>query len=123
MAAGAGDRDGAAPRLRAAHPIAVALSARPLATEIEMLARRIGISLTEQAGITGRTGGGESPLTPRELEVLRLVALGRSNREVAAELFISAKTVSVHVSNVLGKLGVSTRGEAVAAARRLALIG
>ncbi|MFB9674718.1 helix-turn-helix transcriptional regulator [Streptosporangium vulgare] len=123
MAAGAGDRDGAASRLRAAHPIAGALSARPLATEIEALARRVGISLTEQAGVVGQTGGGESPLTPRELEVLRLVALGRSNREVAAELFISAKTVSVHVSNILGKLGVSTRGEAVATAHRLALIG
>ncbi|GAA0826374.1 AAA family ATPase [Streptosporangium amethystogenes subsp. fukuiense] len=116
-AAGAGDRDGAADRLRAAHPIAVAISARPLAGEISSLARRVGISLTD------RTGSEEQLLTPRELEVLRLVAQGRSNREVAAELFISAKTVSVHVSNILGKLGVSSRGEATAAAHRLALIG
>lgn len=62
-------------------------------------------------------------LTPREQEVLRLVAQGRSNRDIATELFISAKTASVHVSNILGKLGVSTRGEAAAAAHRLALIG
>ncbi|WSG19559.1 LuxR C-terminal-related transcriptional regulator [Nonomuraea sp. NBC_01738] len=61
-------------------------------------------------------------LTPRELEVLRLVAQGRSNRDIAAELFISAKTVSVHVSNILAKLGVASRGEAAAAAYRLALL-
>jgi DNA-binding NarL/FixJ family response regulator len=57
-------------------------------------------------------------LTAREFEVLRLVAAGRSNREIAAELFISAKTASVHVSNILGKLGVTSRGEAAAAAHR-----
>ncbi|GAB3883967.1 hypothetical protein GCM10027612_16960 [Microbispora bryophytorum subsp. camponoti] len=54
--------------------------------------------------------------------MLRLVATGRSNRDIAAELFISAKTVSVHVSNILPKLGVSTRGEAAAAAHRLSLL-
>ena len=57
-------------------------------------------------------------LTGRELEVLRLVAAGRGNREIAAELFISPKTASVHVSNILGKLGVSSRGEAAATAQR-----
>jgi DNA-binding NarL/FixJ family response regulator len=61
-------------------------------------------------------------LTPRELEVLRLVTQGRTNRDIAAELFISAKTVSVHVSNILAKLGVTTRGEAAAAAHRLSLL-
>ncbi|MEV1171763.1 response regulator transcription factor, partial [Nonomuraea sp. NPDC049784] len=61
-------------------------------------------------------------LTPRELEVLRLVTEGRTNRDIAAELFISAKTVSVHVSNILAKLGVTTRGEAAAAAHRLSLL-
>ncbi|AWS40257.1 LuxR family transcriptional regulator [Streptosporangium sp. 'caverna'] len=116
-AAGAGDRDCAAVRLRTAHPIALALSAQPLVTEIESLARRIGVSLTEEAPVA------ETLLTPREQEVLRLVAQGGSNRDIAAELFISAKTVSVHVSNILSKLGVSTRGEAAAAAHRLALIG
>jgi DNA-binding NarL/FixJ family response regulator len=53
--------------------------------------------------------------------VLRLVAAGRSNRDIAAELFISAKTASVHVSNILGKLGVSGRGEAAARAHQLRL--
>jgi DNA-binding CsgD family transcriptional regulator len=60
-------------------------------------------------------------LTVRELDVLRLVAAGRSNREIADELFISVKTASVHVSNILRKLGVSGRGEAAAAAHRLRL--
>ncbi|MGV9772250.1 AAA family ATPase [Streptosporangium sp. NPDC003464] len=117
-AAATGDREGAAVRLRAAHPIALALSARPLAAEIESLARRVGVALTPEA-----VPDPDPLLTPREQEVLRLVAQGRSNRDIAAELFISAKTVSVHVSNILGKLGVSTRGEAAAAAHRLALIG
>jgi DNA-binding NarL/FixJ family response regulator len=60
-------------------------------------------------------------LTPREVEVLRLVAEGRSNRQVAEALFISAKTASVHVSNILAKLGVSTRVEAAAIAHRSGL--
>jgi DNA-binding NarL/FixJ family response regulator len=60
-------------------------------------------------------------LTSRELEVLRLVTAGRSNQQIAAELFISPKTASVHVSNILGKLGVSNRVEAASAAHRLHL--
>jgi len=58
-------------------------------------------------------------LTDREREVLRLVAAGRSNPQIAAELFISPKTASVHVSNIIGKLNVSSRGEAAALAHRL----
>ena len=60
-------------------------------------------------------------LTPRELEVLRLVADGCTNRQIAEHLFISTKTASVHVSNILTKLQVTNRGEAAAAARRLGL--
>lgn len=60
-------------------------------------------------------------LTAREFEVLRLVADGRSNPEIAARLFIPAKTASVHVSNILAKMGVASRGEAAAAAYRLHL--
>jgi DNA-binding NarL/FixJ family response regulator len=53
--------------------------------------------------------------------VLRLIADGRSNPEIAARLFISAKTASVHVSNILAKIGVASRGEAAAAAHQLRL--
>ncbi|MDR3082936.1 MAG: response regulator transcription factor, partial [Streptomyces sp.] len=60
-------------------------------------------------------------LTSRERDVLRLVAAGRSNRQIAEELFISPKTASVHVSNILAKMGVSGRGEAAALAHRLQL--
>ena len=78
--------------------------------------------------LPGQRGNGEprgaAPfgLTERELEVLRLVAAGRGNRDIAAELFISPKTASVHVSNILGKLGVSSRGEAAATAYRQHLL-
>jgi len=61
-------------------------------------------------------------LTPRETEILALVAEGRSNGEIARQLFISAKTVSVHVSNILGKLDASGRTEAAAIARRRGLL-
>ena len=64
----------------------------------------------------------DDALTPREHEVLTLVAEGRSNREIGGQLFISAKTVSVHVSNILAKLGAAGRTEAVAIARRRGLL-
>ncbi|MFI7706669.1 ATP-binding protein [Nonomuraea sp. NPDC049480] len=114
-AARSGDREGAATRLKAALPLAQELRATPLIEEIETLSRRVGGG-AQQAQETSEL------LTPREVEVLRLVTLGRTNRDIATELFISAKTVSVHVSNILAKLGVTTRGEAAAAAHRLSLI-
>ncbi|WP_275408893.1 helix-turn-helix transcriptional regulator [Sphaerimonospora thailandensis] len=124
--AGAGDREGAADRLREAHPVAMSLRATPLVTRIETLARRVGTPLDDdpvrQAAASAQPVA-SATLTRRELEVLRLVAAGRGNRDIAAELFISAKTVSVHVSNILPKLGVSTRAEAAAAAHRLSLLG
>ena len=94
-----------------------------------MLARRARITLG-QAGEAADTRAAAAQssesarlgLTARELEVLRLVAAGLSNREIASELFISAKTASVHVSNILGKLGAATRGEAAATAHRLRLL-
>ena len=68
-------------------------------------------------------GADEHRLTPREREVLALLADGRTNRQIADALFISAKTASVHVSNILAKLGVANRGEAAALAHRLHLTG
>ena len=69
-----------------------------------------------------RTESAPDALTPRETEILALVAEGRSNGEIGKQLFISAKTVSVHVSNILGKLDAAGRTEAAAIARRRGLI-
>jgi DNA-binding NarL/FixJ family response regulator len=66
--------------------------------------------------------GDPARLTAREKEILTLVADGRSNGEIGKQLFISTKTVSVHVSNILGKLGAAGRTEAAAIARRDHLI-
>jgi DNA-binding CsgD family transcriptional regulator len=77
--------------------------------------------LVRDLGVAGVAEPERLGLTTRELEVLRLVAAGRSNREIASELFIAVKTASVHVSNILGKLGVTSRGEAAATAHRLRL--
>ncbi|MFF0522509.1 AAA family ATPase [Actinomadura nitritigenes] len=111
----AGDRDRAGSALRRAAELAGGLRAGPLRERAADLARRAGAPLG---------GDRRSPrlgLTPRETEVLRLVAAGRSNRDIAEALFISVKTASVHVSHILGKLGVAGRGEAAAAAHRLRL--
>jgi DNA-binding NarL/FixJ family response regulator len=66
---------------------------------------------------------GELGLTARELEVLQLVATGRTNRQIASDLHISPKTAGVHVSNILAKLGVERRAQAAAVAERLGLLG
>jgi DNA-binding CsgD family transcriptional regulator len=133
---GAGEREGAALRLRRAATLAEALRATPLNAGIARLSRRArpgddrgagssGAGGADAsggaAGVAGAGAGSRFGLTARELEVLQLVAAGRSNREIAAELFISAKTASVHVSNILAKLGVASRGEAAATAHRLGL--
>ncbi|MEV5575917.1 AAA family ATPase [Spirillospora sp. NPDC052269] len=107
----AGARGPAADRLRRADEIAARLGAAPLRRQISERARRAGLS-----------GSAKGPLTARESEVLRLLARGRSNKEIAAELFISPKTASVHVSNLMAKLDVSSRGEAVATARDRGLL-
>jgi DNA-binding NarL/FixJ family response regulator len=69
------------------------------------------------------TDGDRAGLTSREREVLALVADGYTNRRIAETLFISESTAGVHVSNILGKLGVATRTEAAAVATRLGLVG
>jgi len=121
----AGHREEAEAQLRAAHQVAARLGAEPLRAELAALARRGRLDLGAGAG-DAHPGGDPAArviggLTPRELEVLRLVAAGRSNQQIADTLFISRKTASVHVSNILGKLGVHTRVEAAATAHRLGL--
>ena len=130
----AGERDGAAVAVRRAHAIADGLGAVPIAAEAAALARRSRLPLGADGGqVTGdasaRPGTGQQRepadelarfgLTDREREVLMLVAAGHSNPEIARELFISAKTASVHVSNILAKLGVGGRVEAAAIVHRL----
>jgi DNA-binding CsgD family transcriptional regulator len=117
------DRAAATELIRRAVDLADALGAVPLRAAIDRLVRRARLPVASaDAGadpieqVRRRLG-----LTSRELEVLRLVATGRNNHDIAAELFISAKTVSVHVSRILAKLGLANRTEAAATAHRLGL--
>jgi DNA-binding CsgD family transcriptional regulator/tetratricopeptide (TPR) repeat protein len=122
-ASAAGNREGAAARLGRAADLAGRVGARPLLEQIGSLARRARVDVPALPGQRVQPGGAAPfGLTERELEVLRLVAAGRGNRDIAAELFISPKTASVHVSNILGTLGVSSRGEAAATAYRQHLL-
>jgi DNA-binding CsgD family transcriptional regulator/tetratricopeptide (TPR) repeat protein len=111
---GGGDREEATVAAQAAHETAVRLGAAPLQAALELLARRgrldLGIGLLPERGLVG--------LTPREVEVLRLLVEGRSNRQIAEQLFISGKTVSVHVTRILAKLGVHSRRDAAVLARQ-----
>ena len=135
--AGRGDTAAAAEPLRAGHAIATAIGASLLVAAMEGFGRRLRVDLTSPA--TGRgadaaaTPGAPvapvAPVTPtdpfgltgREREVLMLVAEGYTNRRIAEALFISESTAGVHVSHILGKLGVETRTEAAAVAVRLGL--
>jgi DNA-binding CsgD family transcriptional regulator len=110
LLAATGDHDAASSQLEAAADTARALGARPL------------LALTGGAG-RASVDHTRQTLTSREAEVLALVAEGRSNGEIGRQLFISTKTVSVHVSNILGKLGAAGRTEAAAIARREGLLG
>jgi DNA-binding CsgD family transcriptional regulator/tetratricopeptide (TPR) repeat protein len=120
VAAGASAADAAVPA-RAAHATARRLGARPLQHEIERLAQRARLDLAPptQPADQGPGLGELLGLTPREAEVLGLVARGYTNRQIAAALVISVKTASVHVSHILDKLDARNRVEAAAIAHRL----
>jgi DNA-binding CsgD family transcriptional regulator len=116
----AGRRDEAAAVWRAARDTATRLRAAPLGAALDDLARRARLDPGNGNG-HGHGPSGASPLaalTDREREVLSLIARGKSNRDIGTELFISPKTASVHVSNILGKLGAASRTEAAAIAYR-----
>ena len=109
----------------AAHRVE-AIGAGLLGDRIEILRQRAGIRVTPKVEAATGPAGGYQPdplgsLTARELDVLRLVAAGRTNGEIGSALFISTKTASVHVSNILAKLAVTGRGEASALAHRAGL--
>jgi DNA-binding NarL/FixJ family response regulator len=110
-------RDEAAAPAKIAYETAVRLGAAPLRTAVEALVRRGRIDAGLPIPLTP-----DLLLTPRERDVLALLARGRTNRQIGRELFISEKTASVHVSNIIGKLGASGRTEAVAIAHRRGLI-
>jgi DNA-binding CsgD family transcriptional regulator len=113
----AGTRAQARQPLRDAHGVARRLRAASLERDLVHLARRARIDLD----VPPATPAQQLGLTARETEVLCLVADGRTNPEIAQQLYISRKTASVHVSNILRKLEVSNRGEAAAIAHRAGL--
>ena len=111
--AAAGEREPALERLTSAYRTARKLGARPLAAEAAAEVARLGGSVTRAVG---------SGLTRRELEVVRLIAVGRTNRDVAQELFLSPRTVDMHVRHILQKLDCHSRVEAAHRAHELGLL-
>jgi DNA-binding CsgD family transcriptional regulator len=112
------DREAASAEARAAHEVAVRLGAEPLRRAVEALARRGRLELPGGP----RPADPDTVLTPREAEVLALLAKGRTNRQIGSTLYISEKTASVHVSNILAKFGAASRAEAVAIAASRGLL-
>ena len=129
----AGNRDEAARLAGASLAVAERLGSRWLAEEVTAFAHRARLPVGPGAdgADSGAADGGDGRaaeqedepfgLTPRERQVLALIAEGATNRQIGAALFIAEKTASVHVSRILGKLGVSSRTQAAAVAHRLHL--
>jgi DNA-binding CsgD family transcriptional regulator len=122
---GRGSRAEATSVLRSAYRTTQRLGAAPLRRELEALARRARIDLAKPQPV-GEVAPARPAepfgLTAREREVLALLAEGRTNPQIAQALFISVKTASTHVSNILAKLGVTSRVEAAAIAHRGGLV-
>ena len=119
--AAAGERETAIERLTDAYRTARKLGARPLAARAGAELAQLG----ERVDQRHRRGAGEldhSGLSRRELEVVRLVAVGRTNREIALALFLSPRTVDMHVRNILTKLGCRSRTDATRRAGELGLL-
>jgi DNA-binding CsgD family transcriptional regulator/tetratricopeptide (TPR) repeat protein len=118
-----GDRQEPTLLVREAYAVAAELRARPLIEALQRLALRARIDLDDGARPARPLNPliSQFELTPRELEVLALLADGMTNREIATELFISDKTASVHVSRILGKLAVANRTAAAALAHQLGI--
>ena len=119
-AAAHGETARAAEALREAHQLGASLPSEPLLTDIEAVSRRTRLSVEAPvARVLESSAIDQLGLTAREAEVLSLVAAGQTNRQIGEALFVSEKTASVHVSNILRKLGVSSRVDAAAVAQRL----
>jgi DNA-binding CsgD family transcriptional regulator len=122
----AGLRDLAADALRDGLGIAKRLGAQPLIDDFTGLARRARITLDDEpvaaTDSEPHTLGDQFGLTDRERQVLALIADGRTNKEIAAALYISPKTAGIHVSHILDKLGVKGRVEAATLAVQHGLV-
>jgi DNA-binding NarL/FixJ family response regulator len=117
--AAAGERELAVERQAEAYRLARQLAARPLAGRAANAIEELGESVEQRLG---HAAADATSLTRRETEVLRLVAAGRTNREIAAELFLSPRTVDMHVRNILAKLDCRSRVEASVKAGELGLL-
>ncbi len=117
------NRVGAAEPLALARGVAARLGASPLLRAIDDVARSARLSVVASESPADRPAPTPFGLTPRERDVLALLVDGLSNRQIARRLFIAEKTAGVHVSNILGKMGVTSRGQAAAAARRAGMVG
>ena len=104
--------------LRRAYELATDLEAAPLLAELQALARTARVPLTDPRALPAETVTGIPGLTTREREILAYLVAGRTYGEIARELVISEKTVSVHVSNLLHKTGTANRVELAGLARR-----
>ena len=120
--AAAGDRETAVERQAEAYRLARNLGARPLAGRAARAMEELGESAEERLGRRAAADADGGGLSRREQEVMRLVAEGRTNREIAGELFLSPRTVDMHVRNILSKLDCRSRVEASAKAGRLGLL-
>ena len=100
------------------------LSATTMHVALEAVAQGLTVLETSDHSLQGNDGEAEfvEPLTARERDVLEMLAQGRGNKEIAAQLRISEHTVKFHVASILGKLGAATRTEAVSIALRRGLI-
>lgn len=118
----AGDRELGVERLTGAYHTFRRLRARPFASRTAIDLEAAGERIDERLGRRAARDREQSGLTRRELEILRLVAVGRTNREIAHQLFLSPRTVDMHVRNMLAKLGCRSRTEATGRAHELGLI-
>ena len=120
--AAAGEREDGLERLAEAHRIAQRLGAAPLAAEVAAAVTAIGGSLEELLGVRAAARHASAGLSRRELEVMRLVAEGLTNRQIAERLVLSTRTVDMHVRSILTKLRCRTRTEAAGRAAQLGLL-
>jgi DNA-binding CsgD family transcriptional regulator len=118
----AGERALALERFGDVYRTARKLGARPLAAEAAREVSELGESVVRRLGRRAAADAEGGGLTRRELEVVRFLAVGRTNREIAHELFLSPRTVDMHVRNILRKLDCNSRGAAAHRAGELGLL-